>query len=62
VHEHADVSYPLALLRLRRERPRSRCAWLHEIKHDGFRIIARKECPGCGSIVVQATTSPAASR
>jgi bifunctional non-homologous end joining protein LigD len=23
----------------------SGCAWLHEIKHDGFRIIARKDGP-----------------
>jgi ATP-dependent DNA ligase len=36
--------------------------WLHEIKHDGFRIIARKDGPECGSIVVLSMTSPAASR
>jgi hypothetical protein len=36
--------------------------WLHEIKHDFFRIIARKDGEQVGSIVVRATTSPAASR
>jgi len=34
--------------------------WLHEIKHDGFRIIARTR--EFGSIVVLAMTSPVASR
>ena len=28
--------------------------WLHEIKHDGFRVIARKDGPG--STAVPATT------
>src|SRR5262245_47566643 len=36
---------PFLLRRVRRRRPRG-CSsirgWLHEIKHDGFRIIARK--------------------
>ena len=36
--------------------------WLHEIKHDGFRIIARKNGEGCGSIAAPAMTSLAASR
>jgi ATP-dependent DNA ligase len=36
--------------------------WLHEIKHDGFRVIARKDGPRCGSIAGPAMTSPVASR
>jgi ATP-dependent DNA ligase len=28
--------------------------WLHEIKHDGFRVVARKTAIGCGSIAGQA--------
>jgi hypothetical protein len=36
--------------------------WLHEIKHDGFRVIARKDGRDCGAIVVRATISPVASR
>ena len=27
------------------EQPPSGDAWLHEIKHDGFRVIARKDGP-----------------
>ena len=36
--------------------------WLHEIKHDGFRIIARKKGAQVSSTAVLATTSPVASR
>jgi ATP-dependent DNA ligase len=36
--------------------------WLHEIKHDGFRIMPGGTARECGSIVARATTSPAASR
>jgi len=35
--------------------------WLHEIKHDGFRIIARKSGARVSSIAVRAMTSRAAS-
>jgi ATP-dependent DNA ligase len=36
--------------------------WLHEIKHDGFRIIARKKGVQCGSTAGPAMTSPIVSR
>jgi ATP-dependent DNA ligase len=36
--------------------------WLHEIKLDGFRIIAGKKGYRCGSTVVPALTSPTAFR
>jgi ATP-dependent DNA ligase len=32
--------------------------WLHEIKHDGFRVIARKEGKGMKLHSRPATTSP----
>ena len=32
--------------------------WLHEIKHDGFRIIAPRMARRCGSTAVVAMTSP----
>ena len=45
------------------ERPPSGEMWLHEIKHDGFRVIARKDgARECGSIAVPAMTSPIAFR
>jgi ATP-dependent DNA ligase len=36
--------------------PPSGEAWLHEIKHDGFRIIARKMATGCGFTASRAMT------
>jgi ATP-dependent DNA ligase len=30
--------------------------WLHEIKHDGFRGIARKDARRCGSTAAPART------
>ena len=36
--------------------------WLHEIKHDGFRIIARKTGARVSSTAVPAMTSLVASR
>jgi len=30
--------------------------WLHEIKHDGFRVIARKDGNACGSTAVRVMT------
>jgi bifunctional non-homologous end joining protein LigD len=36
--------------------------WLHEIKHDGFRIIARKEDSRVRLFTATAATSPTASR
>jgi ATP-dependent DNA ligase len=40
------------------QQPPNGDAWLHEIKHDGFRVVARKD----GERVAPATTSPTASR
>jgi ATP-dependent DNA ligase len=36
--------------------------WLHEIKHDGFRVMARKDSRECGSTAGQAMMSPIGSR
>jgi hypothetical protein len=36
--------------------------WLHEIKHDGFRIIAGKKGHSLRSTAVPALTSPTAFR
>jgi hypothetical protein len=33
-------------------RPRSGPGWVHEIKHDDYRIIVRRDGPWCGSIAV----------
>jgi len=34
---------------------------LHEIKHDGFRIVARRDAKACGSTPATATILPSAS-
>jgi ATP-dependent DNA ligase len=36
--------------------------WLHEIKHDGFRVVARKDGTRVKLYSRPATTSPTASR
>jgi ATP-dependent DNA ligase len=35
--------------------PPSGPGWIHEIKHDGFRVIARKDRDWCASTVAPAT-------
>jgi len=44
------------------ERPPSGPDWLHEIKHDGFRIMARRDANGVRLYTRTDTISPAASR
>ena len=36
--------------------------WLHEIKHDGYRLIIQREGKGCGCSPGTATIGRAASR
>ena len=43
-------------LPIKAPKPPTGAAWLREIKHDGFRIIARKMGHGCASTAVPATT------
>jgi hypothetical protein len=59
----ARVEYiiPPCLPTKAREPPRGD-AWLHEIKHDGFRIIARKQGDRVRLYSRPGTTSPTASR
>jgi len=49
-------------LPIKTEKLRSGSQWLHEIKHDGFRIIARKHGVQVMLYSPPATTSPTAFR
>jgi ATP-dependent DNA ligase len=42
--------------------PPSGADWIHEIKHDGFRIIGRKDAVGVRLITATGTTSAVAFR
>jgi bifunctional non-homologous end joining protein LigD len=44
------------------DRPPAGSDWLHEIKHDGFRIMALRDAAGVRLLTRKAMTSHAASR
>jgi ATP-dependent DNA ligase len=46
VRTRRPVGYIAPCLPSRAERPPSGPKWLHEIKHDGFRILARRDGAG----------------
>ena len=41
-------------------RPPAGVAWLHEIKHDGFRVIARKDGAACMPSILVTRRNPRA--
>ena len=55
----ARSSFEPCLPRLAKEPPAG-TGWIHEIKHDGFRIIARATLPACALSRETVTTSPIA--
>jgi ATP-dependent DNA ligase len=44
------------------KKPPSSPGWLHEIKHDGFRIVAQKEADNVRSLPATGVISPIAIR
>jgi ATP-dependent DNA ligase len=44
------------------DKPPSGFNWIHEIKHDGFRLMARRDPVGTGSSPAWATTGRSATR
>ena len=56
----APVSVEPCLPRPAKEPP-SGPDWIHEIKHDGFRILARRDERGARLFTRKATTSPSVS-
>jgi bifunctional non-homologous end joining protein LigD len=44
------------------DKPPAGAGWLHEIKHDGFRMLVRRDAAGCGFSPATGTTGLGASR